>query len=94
MKNLKFKTKIWCWRGRVTWYMMSLPRESYEEIRTYYGKGMILVEITINKNVSWETKLLPHTKTKTYLVMIKKQKRELAQIWEGDEVSVQIIFQK
>jgi Domain of unknown function (DUF1905) len=92
-----FSTKLWEWTGEGAWIFITLPAEYYEEIKqiansSNKGFGSIRVEAKI-RDTSWNTSIFPDSKTKTYLLPIKKEIRTAENIAVGDlvEVSLKII---
>ncbi len=74
-----FVSKIWMFGGEGSWYFANLPKDMSQEIKqiTTDSKnafGSIKVLVNINKS-SWQTSLFPDSKSKCYVVPIKKSIR-------------------
>jgi hypothetical protein len=78
--TLQFSAKLWKWEGgKGAWYFVSLPTNLYEEIKLSYphshaGFGSIPVEVSIAQSC-WKTSIFPDSKSKTYLLPVKKSVR-------------------
>jgi hypothetical protein len=88
--DLKFKGKIWFWRGPAPWFFVTVPAglsRDLQEIVGFvtYGWGMIPVEVRIGKT-AWKTALWP--KNGRYIVPIKQHVREAELLEEGDSVTI------
>jgi len=68
------------------WYFVSVPKEYYSAIREKYGKGLKRAKITVGKS-TWETSLLPHNASDTYLIALKASIRKAEGLFEGDNVT-------
>ncbi len=90
MKTIIISEKIWKWPGDMGWHFVTLPREYYDLIRKEYPKGMIHIITTIDE-VSWNTALFPHVKSKSFILPIKKSVRKELNIWEGEKVKIKIV---
>jgi len=91
-KEYQFKSKVWQWHASDSWYFVSLPKEESKEIKELYsfprhGFGAIPVIVQIG-DTTWETSIFPDSKTKTYIMPIKKAVRKLEKIKEGETVEV------
>lgn len=69
------------------WYFVNVPKEYFAEIRERYGKGLLRARVTIGQSV-WETSLLPHNVSGTYLIAIKASIRKIEGLFVGDEVTI------
>lgn len=88
-----FKTQPWLYAGDSAWVFASVPAKYYEEIKltasSNRGFGAVRVNASCN-NVKWQTSIFPDSKTKTYLLPIKKSIRAQANIDIGNTVSIVI----
>jgi hypothetical protein len=91
MKSLSITVKIWKWPGDMGWHFITIPREYYENIRGEYPKGMVHVTATTG-NISWNTALFPHTKSKSFILPIKKSIRIKEDLFEGEEIKIKLVF--
>jgi hypothetical protein len=77
--SYEFVEKLWRHHGDGAWFFITLPCEYYEEIKTLtsplkHGFGSIKVIATIGLT-TWSTSIFPDTKSKSYLLPIKKEVR-------------------
>jgi hypothetical protein len=91
--SFSFDAPLWKWQGEMGWYFVNVPKEYFSRIRTQYGKGLLRVRVTIGQSI-WETSLLPHNVSGTYLIAIKASIRKAEGLFEGDKVNVCIEFLK
>jgi hypothetical protein len=91
MKSLSITARIWKWPGDMSWHFVTLPREQYEIIRKEYPKSMVHITATVD-NTSWNTALFPHTKSKSFILPIKKSIRIKENLFEGEEVKIKLVF--
>lgn len=89
MKPFIIDVKIWRWPGDIGWHFVSISKEYYEHIRSNHPKGMVHVLVTCNHH-SWKTALFPHTKTKSFILPIKQSVRKKLNLWEGEQVILEI----
>ena len=94
--EIEFTAKLWEWQGQGAWCFVSLPSEYYETIKEFSagpkrGFGSLRIEATIGK-ISWRTSIFPDSKTRTYLLPVKKYVRGKAHIKVGDSVKVNLIL--
>jgi hypothetical protein len=89
MKNIVITAKIWKWPGDMGWHFITIPRDYYETIRNEHPKGMVHIIATIG-DLSWNTALFPHMKSKSFILPIKKSIRKEMNIWEGESISIMI----
>jgi len=89
----KFKTKGKLWRyssDKASWFFVTINKKLSADIRQMCEKsngwGQIRVEVEIGKT-KWLTSLFP-SKTKEYILAIKKSVRQAENIKEGDLVNV------
>jgi Domain of unknown function (DUF1905) len=74
--EIEFSGTVWKWQGDAAWYFVSLPEEYYDELKLFSkgpkkGFGSIRVEATIGTS-TWKTSIFPDSKTKSYLLPVKK----------------------
>lgn len=94
--QFEFSGKIWYWRGPAPFHFVTVPEEQSEAIKAIsslvtYGWGMIPVQVRIGKTV-WKTSLWP--KDGLYVVPIKDSVRRAEDLYEGDEVTIQLEVRK
>ncbi len=83
--HFSFQAKLWKWPGDMGWYFVSVPKVHFEAIRARVGKGLVRVTCRTGET-SWQTSLLPHNQSGTYLIAIKVSVRKKEELFEGDEV--------
>ena len=87
---MKFKAKIWQWRGPAPYYFVTVPDEESVEIKhiskmVTYGWGMIPAAITVNKTT---VKTALFYKNGNYIVPLKLSLRTTEKLLEGDEITI------
>ena len=90
--DIKFKGKVWYWRGPAPWFFITVPEEQSRDLKAVLklvtsGWGMIPVDARIGKT-AWKTSMFP--KDGRYIVPSKTSVRQAENIDEGDTVSIQI----
>lgn len=89
--NLTFRTKVWEYKGKGSWFFVTLLREDAEVIKEIAPKargfGSICVIAEIGDSV-WQTSIFPDTKSKSYLLPIKKEVRSTNNLSAGDVVEI------
>ena len=90
--NIKFKGKIWFWKGPAPFYFVTVPAKQCRDLKVIselvtYGWGMIPVTVRIGKT-EWKTSLFP--KDGRYIVPIKASVRKAESLEEGDKVTVRL----
>lgn len=89
-----FAAELWEWQGKGTWCFLSLPKEYYLDLKTICstpkrGFGSLRVEVRIG-STTWKTSIFPDSKSKTYILPIKKDVRNRESIGVGDYCSVSL----
>jgi Domain of unknown function (DUF1905) len=92
--DIEFSGTLWKWHGDAAWYFISLPEECYDELRLVSqapkkGFGSIRVEVTIGSS-AWNTSIFPDSKTKTYLLPIKKLVRINENLDDNSKIKVNL----
>lgn len=90
--NIKFKGKIWFWRGPSPYYFVTVPEKQCLDLKAIsrlvtYGWGMIPVTARIGKTV-WKTSLFP--KDGRYIVPLKDSVRDAERLKEDDTVTLHL----
>ena len=81
IKTYQFKSNLWLWaEGKGAWYFVSLPLDSYKEIKDIYGWtnrgfGSIPVLATIGETTR-KTSIFPSKHNETYILPIKSSIRK------------------
>lgn len=89
---MEFSGKIWFWRGPAPFYFVTIPENQSLDLNAIsrfvtYGWGVIPVKVRIGAT-EWTTSLFP--KDGRYLVPIKARVRQVEDLEEGDEVTIQL----
>lgn len=95
--DFKFNAKLWLYHGEGAWVFVTLPKDISHDIRVVIknmprrGFGSLKVNVEVD-GVSWDTSIFPDSKSKSYILPIKKDIRKKASISVGDtcEFKVQI----
>ena len=92
--EITFKSVLWEWQGQGTWCFVTLPIEYTGVIKAIgaspkRGFGSVRVECAIGKTI-WKTSIFPDSKSKCYLLPIKKDVRKNESIEVGDSLSVKV----
>lgn len=81
MKDEEFETnaRLWEYTGDGSWHFVSINKKLSSYIRNNYsfykrGFGSLPVEVQMGDTI-WKTSIFPDSKTKTYLLPIKKKVR-------------------
>ncbi|MDX1950173.1 MAG: DUF1905 domain-containing protein [Rickettsiales bacterium] len=80
-RKYKFKSKVWLYSSpKSSWHFVSVPEDISAEIKFLNscirrGWGAIKCSSKIGKTL-WKTSIFPDSKSKTYLLPIKKEVRE------------------
>lgn len=88
-----FASKLWEYGGQGSWFFITLPVDYAQDIKSIVepsskkGFGSLKVKATIN-NQTWETSIFPDSKSKSYVLPVKKEIRIKAKITEGDDINV------
>ena len=90
--NLKFRGKIWHWRGPSPYYFVTVPAKQCRDLKVIselvtYGWGMIPVTARIGET-EWKTSLFP--KDGLYIVPLKDSVRKAEDLDEGDKVTMHL----
>jgi hypothetical protein len=89
-KILTIKGKVWVWPGNTPWHFISLDKKLAEEIRILFPKTpLIKIKAKVGKT-EWDTAFFRESKTKSYIMPLKKKVRLAEDIWEGEEVTVAV----
>jgi hypothetical protein len=88
--KFSIKAKLWVWPGNMAWHFVSLDKEISKTIRDAYPKSaMVKVKVNI-ENITWETSLFRNKRDENYIMPIKKQIRNKANIWPEDILNIKI----
>jgi hypothetical protein len=92
--SYEFIEELRLYHGDGAWYFITLPVEYAEEIKYITlplkrGFGSIKVSATIG-STTWNTSIFPDSKSKSYLLPIKKEVRLVNHLQEGMKSKVVI----
>lgn len=89
-----FSAALWRWQGEAAWHFVSLPAEVSDEIEERFGRsggfGSVRVRVHIGAS-TWSTSLFPDSRSKTYLLPIKKAIRSQEDLEEGALLEVTVV---
>lgn len=89
-----FKAELWEWQGEGAWCFVSVPTKHYEDIKHINllpkkGFGSIRVEAKIGET-TWKTSIFPDSKSKSYLLPVKKEVRKKERLEIGSVLLVRV----
>ena len=90
--EIKFQANLWEWQGKGAWCFITLPPEYYNEIKSVgssykKGFGSVRVEVIVGSS-TWNTSVFPDTKSKSYILPMKKEIRKAEKLEVGSAVQV------
>ncbi len=92
----RFRAELWRYPGQHPWYFVTLPFEHADEIdeitsarSTQRGFGSVRVKVTVGAT-TWNTSVFPDTRSKSYVLPVKKQVRSAEGLVDGDPVDVEL----
>jgi hypothetical protein len=92
--SYSFEAELWLYPGEAGWHFVTLPPDIADDIRVRTaGAGTAFGSIKVTAKVgehSWQTSLFRDTKSDSYLLPVKKEIRNKAQVGAGDGISVQL----
>lgn len=97
--QFKFKAELWLYPGDSAWVFVTLPTNIAKKIMHLAsnlpkrGFGSIKVKATIN-NVVWQTSIFPDAKSNSYVIPIKRDVRNKANISVGDRCDFNILIEE
>jgi hypothetical protein len=92
--TFEFAASLWLYPGADGWHFISVPPEISAEINDITGGrrrgfGSVRVAVTVG-GTSWRTSIFPDSKTRTYLLPMKKAVRAAEHLEAGNDVRVRI----
>ena len=84
--RFEFDGRVWVYPGAAAWHFVSLPREYSDDLKIIGGnkRGFGAVKVTVEVNgITWETSIFPDSKSGSYLLPLKKDIRNKAQLKNG-----------
>lgn len=90
----EFSASCWKYKGKASWYFITIPTDLSREIRQLFGKeeqgwGRLAVEAQIGKT-TWSSAIWFDTKKQEYLLPLKAEIRRKENIHEGNLLEVKI----
>ena len=91
----RFDAEVWEWSSKASWYFVSLPEDTADEIeerhgRTAAGFGSVRVEVTIGSS-TWRTSVFPSKEEVTYVLPLKKAVRTAEGLGVGSVARVELV---
>ncbi len=93
-----FDAELWRYKHDNPWFFVTLPADDSQRIREETdglrkGFGSVRVEATIGTS-TWRTSVFPDSKSRCFVLPVKKQVRRAEQIEDGDpcEVTVALLL--
>ena len=92
--TFEFTARLWRYPGEGGWHFVSLPTEIGDDItevtaRIRAGFGSVRVAVTVG-TTSWRTSIFPDSKTRTYVLPVKKEVRDAEKLETGDDVRARL----
>jgi len=92
--TFEFVAPLWRYPGADGWHFVSLPPEISNDITDSTagirrGFGSVRVVVTVG-STSWQTSIFPDSKTRAYLLPVKKSVRVAERLEVGDQVKAQL----
>ena len=93
-ETFEFTASLWRYPGEGGWHFVSLPPELGDEITeltagSRAGFGSVRVSATVGAT-SWRTSIFPDSKTRSYVLPVKKEVRDAEKLGPGDNVRARI----
>jgi Domain of unknown function (DUF1905) len=89
----EFDAALWLWDARTdSWTFVSLPPDLADDVLDLAGPvsrgfGSVRVEVTVGAN-TWRTSLFPDSRSRTYVLPVKKAVRQAEGLAAGDTAHV------
>ena len=92
--KFSFEGELWVFSGNAAWCFITLPAENAEDIKEISqphrrGFGSLRVKATIGTQ-TWHTSIFPDSKSKSYVLPVKKEIREKCGLEVGRRVKVKL----
>ncbi|KRE66221.1 hypothetical protein ASG92_16415 [Arthrobacter sp. Soil736] len=92
-----FRAELWLYPGDSGWHFLTLPEDLADDIReesAAFRRGFGSVKVTASiAGHQWQTSLFPESRSRSYVLPVKKAIRTAARISAGDEVEVVLSLQ-
>ncbi|CAN7248510.1 DUF1905 domain-containing protein [Arthrobacter sp. LjRoot78] len=91
-----FRGELWHYPEEAGWHFITLPQDLADEISDEaapFRKGFGSVKVTASiAGNSWSTSIFPESKSRSYVLPVKKAIRTAAGILAGDDVDVELVL--
>ncbi len=82
--QIKFKAKVWLYKGNVSWHFITVPKEQAEQIKYLSMNkraawGSVRVSVTVGSS-TWQTSLFPSKELEAYILPLKAEVRKKEEI--------------
>jgi hypothetical protein len=93
-ETFEFTAALWRYPGEAGWHFVSLPAEISDDIADMTAGaraafGSVRVTVTVGAT-SWRTSIYPDSKTRTYVLPVKKKVRDAEKLEDGDDVRARV----
>lgn len=92
-----FRGELWHYPEEAGWHFITLPQDLADEISDEaapFRKGFGSVKVTASiAGNSWSTSIFPESKSRSYVLPVKKAIRTAAGIRAGDDVDVELVLE-
>ena len=93
-ETFEFTAPLWRYPGEGGWHFVSLPPEIGDDIAEVTagiraGFGSVRVAVTVGAT-AWRTSIFADSKTRTYLLPVKKEVRDAEKLETGDDVQARM----
>ena len=90
--HIKFKAKVWLYKGNGAWHFITIPQEQSDQIRYLSinkraGWGSVRVSVTIG-NTNWQTSVFPSKELGAYILPLKAEVRKNEEIKIGQNIDI------
>ncbi len=92
--SYSFRGELWHYPEAAGWHFITLPPDLADELQDHAAPrrkafGSVRVSASI-AGQRWSTSLFPDSKSRSYLLPVKKEVRDAAGIRAGDQVDVEL----
>lgn len=92
--SYSFRAELWLYHGEAGWHFLTLPADVADDLReeaAAFRKGFGSVKVTAEiSGHTWQTSVFPDSKSRSYLLPVKKSVKDAAGIRAGDDVAVRL----
>ena len=92
--DLQFVAELWEWESQASWFFVSLPKDTFDDIREIAGVhkkgfGSVRVKVAVGGS-QWKTSIFPDTSSKTFVLPVKKAVRSAEKLEVGDTLVLSV----